>query len=411
MLGKPVPSRLFFLDFDILLIVVFAFSFMSPVIQLELRGYVFSFLVYFAWLLFIALKGKLSIFFTLLSKRRVEISLLLIYAFVALFSYFFQISSRKAFTFILMPIMYILILGLDSFYSYQYPYKKRKITVFLVLLLGVQCLYSIPYILNSEILVSRMFSSGQLEGIQLKDAIYHGVGGSPLYTTLSCIFFINVYLISSASNILFKIVLIVCEVCIGVSILISSFALPILMLLVGVIILIMRSGFNNILLSFYILTCTLGAYLLFSQYFHDLPVFEPVLERFQIIEDRRIAENRRSDLANVSLNTFFDYPFFGIGVPEWGQYNQVGEHMPWVDFLAQYGFFGFLPFIAFLLYLLFRNFRFYFGSDRSLYKSVCATGFLIFVFSNFINPLIQEASMIFLLLFYFCSVSNYKNSK
>ena len=56
------------------------------------------------------------------------------------------------------------------------------------------------------------------------------------------------------------------------------------------------------------------------------------------------------DLAANSMKTFLNNPFFGAGVPEWGDEKTIGSHLPWIDFPAQYGFLGFLPFCFFCLY-------------------------------------------------------------
>ena len=114
------------------------------------------------------------------------------------------------------------------------------------------------------------------------------------------------------------------------------------------------------------------------------------------------------DLAANSMKTFLNNPFFGAGVPEWGDEKTIGSHLPWIDFPAQYGFLGFLPFLLFLFILFKRNYRFYFRSPKkNIYATTCLIGASIFILTNFVDPVIFETSTIIMLIFFYTSMDNW----
>lgn len=59
---------------------------------------------------------------------------------------------------------------------------------------------------------------------------------------------------------------------------------------------------------------------------------------------------RRDELANYSLNTFRQYPLFGIGYKGYG-YGIIGCHQEWQDMLGVFGIIGTLIFVLLLIYL------------------------------------------------------------
>lgn len=59
----------------------------------------------------------------------------------------------------------------------------------------------------------------------------------------------------------------------------------------------------------------------------------------------------RGYLATLSLNSFLENPFFGVGIATMTENNElyrlVGGHSSWLDQLAEFGLVGFSPFLAF----------------------------------------------------------------
>jgi O-antigen ligase len=184
------------------------------------------------------------------------------------------------------------------------------------------------------------------------------------------------------------------------------------MLLAGGVAFLLRLNWKRIKPA-YIFTIVLlfaGLVIFYNSFLDNSEIIEPIENKIEHITRGDLKEDGRIELAAVSLNTFSEHPFFGVGVPDWGSHTQIGEHMPWIDFLAHYGFFGFLPVLLFLILLFKRNYRFYLKSPKNnIYATACLIGFVIFILSNVIDPLIFDAPMIIMLLFFYTSIFNWSN--
>ena len=282
-----------------------------------------------------------------------------------------------------------------------------------VVLLAIQAAISIPYIFNSDDMISRMYTSNELEGPALEQALKNGVGSTVLYTSLVGIFFLGIGMLHKFTNKKMKVTLLISLLLILLSVVSSSYSTALAMLLTGGLILLVRSNWKKIKLKFIFLTLlffiALGIF--YNSFLTNSKVIEPIERKIQIIKRGTYRDEGRVGLAEVSWNTFLNHPFFGVGVPEWGREKEVGEHMAWMDFAGHYGFFGFLPFLLFLAVLFKRNYKFYLRSPKSnIYATSCLIGFTIFILSNFINPFIISGPMIIPLLFFYTSMFNWDTS-
>lgn len=396
---------------NLILAICFILTLIIPYFNYYARGLVIPFAIFLLWAIKIIFnKEEFKILLKFLLFRRIEFFLLLCFFCFTTYTYLFITPTTKAFQFTLIPILYSFVLVLDTYYSLLKPFHKKQILLIIILSLGAQAAISIPYILQSSVLVARLFTSGGLEGSRLVEALRNGVGGTALYTTLSGFIFFVVGAIKMYGQ--YKYIIVLCLISILISILISTFTLPIVLTGVGILFLSLRVGINNIKFRYFILLATIliGIYILFKFVLIESQLIDPVIHKIELINEGKLEKDGRGNLANISLSSFASSPFFGIGVPEWGKYEQIGEHMPWVDFLAHYGLLGFLPYLLFLLVLWLRNVKFYFSfsSEKfNLYNIGCLVGYSIFIIANFVNPLIFEAPMVIMLIFFYTSISNW----
>lgn len=386
---------------------------MIPYVSYKGRGYVLPFIIFFIWLISVALKN--NYFYKILHTlafRKFELCYLFVFLLITLFTYFFITPTVKAFQYTLMPVTYFFIIIMDAYYFRRNTQYKLSIFFVITTILGIQAAISIPYIFSSENMVSRMYSSGKLEGAPLDEALKNGVGSTNLYTSLCGIFFLGLGMLSKFNNKKLKVITVISLILILFSIVSSSYSLPLLMLLTGGVVFLLRLNWKKIKLThiFVIFLFFTGLSIFYNSFLADSEIIKPIEGKIQLIKHGNLREDGRMDLAAISMNTFLNNPFFGAGVPEWGSYKQIGEHMPWIDFFAHYGFLGFLPFVIFLIILFKRNYKFYFRTSKNdVYATSCLIGFLIFIISNFIDPLIFDAPMIIMLLFFYSSMFNWGN--
>ncbi len=408
-----IPVKSFRLNLDSLLAICFIIACVIPYISYKGRGDVISFITFFFWLTAVVLK-KDQVYKILhtLSFRKFELSLLFVFFLVTVFNYFFVTTTTKAFQFVLMPVTYFFVIVMDAYYFRRDPRYKLSIFFVMVVALAIQSAISIPYVFKSDDMVSRMYTSGELEGAALEEALRNGVGSANLYAFLAGLFFLGIGMLDKFDSKKMKIIVVFCLMLILFSLVASSYSISLVMLATGGLIVLLRSKWKRIKFK-YILVLVLfliGLIIFYNSFLANSKIIEPIERKIQLIKHGKLREDGRMDLADVSLNTFLNNPFFGVGVPEWGLEKQVGEHMSWIDFAAHYGFFGFLPFILFLIVLFRRNYKFYLGSPKNnIYATSCLIGFSIFILSNCIDPLVFDAPMIITLLFFYTSMFNWGN--
>ena len=409
-----VREKIFRLNLNSLLAICFIMAYMVPYINYKGGGDDLPFIIFSVWLTTVLLKkNQIDRLLYVLSFRKLELSLLFIFFLVTLFYYFFVTTTNKAFQFTLVPIIYFFLIVIDAYYFSRDPQFKLSIFFVTVVLLAIQAAISIPYIFNSDDMISRMYTSNELEGPALEQALKNGVGSTVLYTSLIGIFFLGIGMLHKFTNKKMKVTLLISLLLILLSVVSSSYSTALAMLLTGGLILLVRSNWKKIKFKFIFLTLlfliALGIF--YNSFLTNSKVIEPIERKIQIIKRGTYRDEGRVGLAEVSWNTFLNHPFFGVGVPEWGREKEVGEHMAWMDFAGHYGFFGFLPFLLFLAVLFKRNYKFYFMSPKSnIYATSCLIGFSIFILSNFINPFIISGPMIIPLLFFYTSMFNWDTS-
>lgn len=331
---------------------------------------------------------------------------LILFICVVFFSYLLLDTNGKSKQYVLIFINFAIVYLLDA-YSQNNIDKKFTVIYLVVLALGIQALISIPYILSSEYMLIRKFSSGQLTESEQIRAIKNGIGNNGLYTSLSSLSLFALVFQQRLKSIFARAILIICALSMVFTVFSSTFFASILMFiggLVGLMFVNFRRFFTpKILLLFIVLMIT--GKLVYDVFLSETNLLYPVMskiERLQSPESGDVSAGR-GDLANVSLNTFLDNPLFGVGVPDWRSYDIIGEHMPWIDFFANYGVLGFLPFLVFLFKRIkyrFRDFNF-----SSTFDTVCLIGVLIIFASNFISPMLTTPITYISLIFIYTSNS------
>lgn len=390
--------------------VLIAVAFIAPQMVLYLngllRGVFFTWPVFVFWLLVILVKREsLMPFYFLLRIRIKEFVFILTFILVVACNYIFVDGSPKALQYLVIFTNFFLILILDTYYSVRPERYKLSLLLYIILILGIQAIISIPYLLSAGYFVTRMYASGQLDEATTQEAIRHGVGNNGLYTSGAAIFFIGLASLQRFPF-FFKLLIYVSVTGILFSIFVSTFFASILMVVFGLIIIIFFYNKKilkpkiTLLVSLLVLL-TLGFY---NKFLSDSNIIIPItkkVDRFMLQEN---AFSARTKLAEVSFNTFSDSPFFGVGIPDWGSYHVIGEHTPWIDYFAHFGFFGFLPFLIFLFLIIIRRVELKsVNPENRFYNLACYIGLSIFILSNFISPMVTVPNMYIMVVLFYAS--------
>ena len=230
-------------NIDSVIAIVFFISALIPYISYKGRGDVLSFAIFFVWLVTVLVrKNQAFRILNTLNLRRTELLLLFTFFLVALFYYFFVTTTKKAFQFAVMPVTYFFMIVMDAYYFRRDPRYKLSIFFVIVIVLAIQAMVAIPYTYKSEELVSRMFTSGELEGEQLEDAMKHGVGSTNMYSNLCGIFFLGIGMLKTIEMKGLRIFMGFCLILILASIVSSSFNVVLGMLVIGALVFVFRSG-------------------------------------------------------------------------------------------------------------------------------------------------------------------------
>ncbi len=367
--------------------------------------------IFALWLLFVLLDKKhLNGFLKELKHRRLLFFLLFLFIGTVGFNYYFIRNTVKGFSYFVHFINYGLILVVHCYYMARKDYSHFIIFFFVLIGLGIQALISIPYLLASETFVVRLFSSGQLSPAEEWEAIRNGIGNNGLYSSLGAVALYGTGLIRKF-QLVYMIPLVIAIMAVVLTIFISTFFASILLLAIGILIILFRYrskllGFGTLL---FIGVFTLGLYLFYDKYVKDTRLMDPILKKYEGFTEEGRDVTGRTDLSEVSWNTFLDNPFFGIGVPENRSYHLIGEHMPWIDSFAFFGFFGFLPLLLFFFLLIKGNWLFYMKNDgEKLYRSACLAGAVIFILSNFISPMLAVPNTYLMFLFFYTPFADHK---
>lgn len=396
------------LRLDLLLILLFLFIPMNVYLNTMFRGFVSTWIIFSVWMVLICLKPKtFNIFLVRLLQRRHLLAVLIAFLLIVIYNYLFRYSSGRAFQYVATFFNFVLLIIIDTYYSVLPKQNRMSILYCLIVCLGVQAAISIPYLLQADGYVVRLFSSGQLDDGQALEAIKNGVGNNGLYSSIGAMSILGLSIVSEFKGVYSKI-LIVSIVCIIISVLISTLFASIVLLAIGFFILFLR--FYHRLFTkkilFSIILAVISGVFFYQSFVSKTRLLDPIEKRFSSFIEEQQDVTGRTDLAQVSLNTFKDNPFWGVGVPELRSYSIIGEHMPWVDYLAHFGVFGVFPFVLFLGILVGSVYKYYHVVDRYyFYRSACLIGVIVFFLSNFISPMVTVPSMYMPLILFFASDS------
>lgn len=400
-------------NLEIFLVVLFLITPMIIFLNQLLRGVFFTWPLFFIWFSYSVKKNNnFDKFRKVLILRQSAFISIGAFVVIVFFYYAFVTTTDKALQYFTVFFNFILVLIIDSYYSIRSEKYRLSILFFIILLLGIQAAYSIPYLLNTNSYIIRLFSSGQLDSLQTLDAIKHGVGNNGLYSSIGAIAILG-FSIMNRFSLLIRIILICSIIALIFSIIVSTLLAPVFLLSVGILIIAIKYGKKvfNLKIALYTVAIITILFVFYLNVLSKTDLMRPIQAKIEAFDSNKQDVTGRRALADVSINTIMDHPFFGIGVPEWHSYDVIGEHMPWVDYFANFGFLGVVPLFVFLLVLFRDSYSFYFKKDKfKLYRTACFIGVIIFVLSNFISPMITVSNMYTLLIMYYMSYSNKINS-
>lgn len=393
--------------------IFFVLCYLIPILHLYLHrilsGFKFAYPMLFLWFLVVLMKNQFGLLVSSIVMRKKLFIWLLIFILVVAVNHVFIEASDKSYYYLLHYINFFLLLIIDSFYAQKHLKYKLSILFYLIVALGIQAIVSIPYIISAKYYVSRMLSSGQLDYYSTFEAIKNGVGNNGLYTSLPGITILGLSIVKNF-DFKYRMILIGSLASIFVSVIISTYFASVLMFFLGVIVffLILYRKIMNIKLVLFAALSIYGVVFFGADLVRDTNLLNPIIRKIELFQDEKSDVTGRIDLAKVSFDTFSENPFFGIGVPSWQSYDKIGEHMTWLDYLANFGLLGVTPLYIFIFMLIKESFSFYFVKDEmKFYRVACFVGMLLFIISNFISPMITTIhSYAFFLLFY---VSPYVN--
>ncbi|MBB1140539.1 hypothetical protein [Myroides sp. WP-1] len=356
------------------------------------RGLIPSFALFFLWIVVYFLKGYNSRIKVM--REYFSIFLLLMIIYLAIFIHYSLSSTGKAGLLQFLNLLHLgCIFTICVYYSSDYEKDVNLRHSVFVVVLAVLCVFSIisiPYIFNNDVLVIRNLSSGQLTSFQELDAKKHGLGTNGLYSSLSMIIVFALGTMKSFKlNKSSRNLLLLCLIPLSLSIFISTFFASVGLFVFALFYYFMiNTKKNPFVLIFQASLLVAGSYLLFNFFLVDLELFKPILNKMERFNEVGGDDTGRTILASNSINTFLENPLWGIGVPDKGSFNLIGEHMPWADFLGQYGMI-----ITALIYLVFLLlFKKIFLQPRKISNKLLnpanKTIFILFILGNFISPMI-----------------------
>lgn len=382
----------FKLSFEVILV---SLMILLPSIELfsyYFRGLIPSFILFVFWILIYFLKDynqRIKVM-----KEYSSIFLLLVIIYLSLFLHYgLSFTARSG----LLQFLNLVHLGCIFFVCVYYSSNNEKdlslrYSVFFIVL-SVLCIFSlisIPYIFSNDVLVIRNLASGQLTEGQELDAKKNGLGTNGLYSSLSMIIVYALGLIKFFNlNRLTSKVILISLIPLSISVFISTFFASVSLFVFALFYYFYISNKkNSFILIVKVLLALFVGYVVLYFFLLDLELFKPVINKFERFNEVGGDDTGRTDLAKNSLKTFVENPLFGIGVPEKGSFDLIGEHMPWVDFLGQYGViissFIYLTFILLYKKIFLLNNKIVKNPINQVNKVI----FMVFILGNFISPLI-----------------------
>lgn len=245
-----------------------------------------------------------------------------------------------------------------------------RIITALALVLGLQALVSIPTLFSEggiardlmEVNTDNVIGGGLgMTMVDLGGYALRGVGDFNLYSSLGVLFPLmlgQVWGRSSGARWLILGAL----VCILVSVALSTFTASVGVLILGVIALLLLmqvdGKVSGVITAGGGMLVFLVVWIAVADSLHDIAQLQFVTDKiFRLLEGVSQAglvegdETMRGYLATLSLDTFAQFPLFGVGPVTMaltgGLYRDVGGHCSWLDQLAEYGVVGFGPLVLF----------------------------------------------------------------
>lgn len=382
------------LSLDVLLAVFFCIVPMVMYLNYLFKG-IFTIIPTFAlWLVYItSFSSNRNRLLVGIRNNQILLVLLLLFIGVNYWHYALSFDSDKARDFVFVSVYYFLFCLVGIYYQADKP-KLVSIFFFITMFLGIQACISVPYLLSAENYVARMLSSGGLNDVESVDAMRHGLGTNGLYTSNVLIILLGIYFLKYFTG-LSRIILLSSILAIGISVVMSTFFASVLLLVLGLCFVALAK--YRSLISFKMLISiaflVLGFIYFYDNFLSQTNLIRPLENKIERFSDQGGDVTGRVDLTEASINTFYNNPFFGIGVPDWQSYKLVGEHMIWLDLFAHYGFLGSLPLLIFL----------YLAISKRFVKPISAyylSSVFVFVISNFISPMLVVANTFIVLLLF-----------
>lgn len=369
------------------------------------NGLISSVILIVLYIIYLSITNKLILY-----KRdfKYDFKFLVVFSIVVFLNYLFVDLNPKSKEYTIVFFYFIILYIIDLILNKDFQ-KKVTVIFILLLVLGVQALISIPYIITSDFLLIRSFSQGILSKDEALEAMKNGIGTNALYTSLSSISIFSFALQSIIRSKLAKIILLISSLSMIISIFISTFFASILLFLIalGTYILLQFRSIISLKKIIFGVLIFLGILFFYNNYLSSTRLLDPVEKKLEKFQSGQEDATGREALAKVSLNTFYDNPFLGIGVPDWRSYDKIGEHMTWVDYLANFGVIGFSPLLLFLSFTIYYRLRKSVINNR--FNIICTIGILIFILSNFISPMLTTPITYISFLLIYRSIS-FKNA-
>lgn len=395
---------------DVVLAVLFLVVPMIMYLSHMLHGLVFTIPVFCLWLLVITIDRPVFFkFIKALNERRNEFIFLLIFLLIVAINSFISSPNSTSFQYFSVFLNIFLILVLDTYYGVRDVKYRNAILCYILIALGIQASISIPYFLSEPGYIARALTSGKIEGEESVEAMKKGIGHSAFYLSLIPLIFLGMGK-WKRYNLLMKVLIIISLISIAISIFLSSFFTPIVMIILALLVYLYRYRLKVINTKTIIiggLVFILGFYF-YNEYIASTNILKPMSIRLNgVLTGEGTSIDSRERLSSSSLETFSDNPFLGIGIAPRRSYDLVGGHNMWIDFLAYFGVLGYLPFLVFFGLLLKKNIQRLLKPKHDFYKNACLVGIIVFIFSNFGTPSITNSSMLVMLFFFALSYSNY----
>lgn len=99
--------------------------------------------------------------------------------------------------------------------------------------------------------------------------------------------------------------------------------------------------------------------------------------------------DRREELANYSLNSFFRHPWFGVGYSGYG-YGIIGCHQEWYDMLGVFGLVGTSCFVFLMLFYIWQAYKY---AESQMDKNALLISVTMFAILGFLNPCLSKQGL------------------